>query len=128
MFETTLPYPVFDADNHFYDAEDVITRHLERSFVDAGKVAVDYRPDTVERHRKKMQEELGNAFGVPGSHTYKANPLRIADPDEREKVVQSFRLMAPVVPESREPARGHGRAGSRSRDHVPVRCRRVGRG
>ena len=101
MFETTLPYPVFDADNHFYDAEDVITRHLEQSFVDAGKVAVDYRPDTVERHRKKMQEELGNAFGVPGSHTYKANPLRIADPEEREKVVQSFRLMAPAF-QSRE--------------------------
>jgi predicted TIM-barrel fold metal-dependent hydrolase len=101
MFETTLPYPVFDADNHFYDAEDVITRHLEQSFIDAGKVAVDYRPDTVERHRKKMQEELGNAFGVPGSHTYKANPLRIADPEEREKVVQSFRLMAPAF-QSRE--------------------------
>ena len=101
MFETTLPYPVFDADNHFYDAEDVITRHLEREYVDAGKVAVDYRPDTVERHRKKMQEELGNTFGVPGSHTYKANPLRIADPEEREKVVQSFRLMAPTF-QSRE--------------------------
>ena len=101
MFETTLPYPVFDADNHFYDAEDVITRHLEQQYVDAGKVAVDYRPDTVERHRKKMQEELGNAFGVPGSHTYKANPLRIADAEEREKVVQSFRLMAPAF-QSRE--------------------------
>ncbi len=67
MFETTLPYPVFDADNHFYDAEDAITRHLEPSFVDAGKVAVDYRPDTFDRHRKKMQEEFGNEFGVPGS-------------------------------------------------------------
>ena len=32
------------------------------------------------------------------------------------------------VPEPREPSRGHGRAGPRSRDHVPVRCRRVGRG
>jgi predicted TIM-barrel fold metal-dependent hydrolase len=101
MFETTLPYPVFDADNHFYDAEDVITRHLEQSFVDAGKVAVDYRPDTFERHRARMQEEFGNAFGLPGSHTYKANPLRIEDPDEREKVVQSFRLLAPSF-QSRE--------------------------
>ncbi len=101
MFETTLPYPVFDADNHFYDAEDVITRHLEQSFIDAGKVAVDYRPDTFERHRARMQEEFGNEFGLPGSHTYKANPLRIEDPDEREKVVQTFRLLAPSF-QSRE--------------------------
>jgi hypothetical protein len=41
MFETKLPYPVFDADNHFYDAPDAITRYLERNFIDAGKVAVD---------------------------------------------------------------------------------------
>jgi predicted TIM-barrel fold metal-dependent hydrolase len=101
MFETTLPYPVFDADNHFYDAEDAITRHLERSVIDAGKVAVDYRPDTFLRHRARMLEEFGNEYGVPGSHTYKANPLRIADPDEREKVVQSFRLLAPSY-QSRE--------------------------
>ena len=101
MFETTLPYPVFDADNHFYDAEDAITRHLERSLVEAGKVAVDYRPDTYVRHRAKMLEEFGNEYGVPGSSTYKANPLRIADPDEREKVVQSFRLLAPSF-QSRE--------------------------
>ena len=58
MFETTLPYPVFDADNHFYDAEDVITRHLEPSLIEAGKVAVDYRPDTVRPTPKKMLEEL----------------------------------------------------------------------
>jgi predicted TIM-barrel fold metal-dependent hydrolase len=97
MFETKLPYPVFDADNHFYDASDAVTRHLEREFVDAGKVAVDYRPNVAEVHRARMQEE----FGVPGSHTYKANPLRIADPEEREKVVQSFRLLAPSY-QSRE--------------------------
>jgi predicted TIM-barrel fold metal-dependent hydrolase len=101
MFETTLPYPVFDADNHFYDAEDAITRYLEPSLVEAGKVAVDYRPDTFVRHRAKMLEEFGNEYGVPGSHTYKANPLRIADPEEREKVVQSFRLLAPSF-QSRE--------------------------
>jgi predicted TIM-barrel fold metal-dependent hydrolase len=33
---------------------------------------------------------------VPGSATYKANPLRIQDPDERKKVVESFQLMAPA--------------------------------
>lgn len=95
MFETKLPYPVFDADNHFYDAPDAITRHLEQSFVDAAKVAADYRPDVAAKHRARMQEEFGNEFGVPGSATYKANPLRIEDPDEREKVVQSFRLLNP---------------------------------
>jgi hypothetical protein len=31
----------------------------------------------------------------PGSATYKANPLRIEDPEERRKVVESFQLLAP---------------------------------
>ncbi len=48
-----------------------------------------------------MQEELGNVFGVPGIAHVQGNPLRIADPEEREKVVQSFRLMAPAF-QSRE--------------------------
>ncbi len=94
MFETKLPYPVFDADNHFYDAEDAITRYLEPSYVAAGKVAIDYVPDKAERHRKRMEDEHGMVH-VPGSHTYKANPLRIEDPVEREKVVQSFQMMSP---------------------------------
>jgi len=101
VFETKLPYPVFDADNHFYDAPDAITRHLEPRFADAGKVAVDYRPDTFERHRKRMEEEFGIELGLPGSHTYKANPLKIEDAEERAKVVNSFRLMAPAF-QSRE--------------------------
>ena len=96
MFETRLPYPVFDADNHFYDAPDAITRHLERRFVDAGSVAFDYQPDVSERHRKEMLEEFGIAIGLPGSHTYRANPLRIEDPAERERIVQQFRVMAPA--------------------------------
>lgn len=96
MFETKLPYPVFDADNHFYDAADALTRHLESQFVDAGKVAVDYRPDVYAQHRKRMQEEFGIEVGLPGSNTYKANPLKIEDPEERAKVVNSFRLMAPA--------------------------------
>ncbi len=101
MFETRLPYPVFDADNHFYDAPDAITRHLEREFLDRGQVAFDYQPDKSARHRAQMLEEFGIAVGLPGSHTAKANPLRIEDPHEREQVVQGFRLMAPAF-QSRE--------------------------
>ena len=96
MFETRLPYPVLDADNHFYDAPDAISRHLEHRFLDAGQIAFDYQPDTSQRHRAQMLEEYGIAVGLPGSHTYKANPLRIEDAEEREKVVQSFRVMAPA--------------------------------
>ena len=97
MFETKLPYPVFDADNHFYDAPDAITRHLEREFVERGAVAVDYRPDIAERHRERIaQDGGGEEFPLPGSHTYKANPLRIEDAGERAAVVESFRRMAPA--------------------------------
>jgi predicted TIM-barrel fold metal-dependent hydrolase len=101
MFETRLPYPVFDADNHFYDAPDAISRYIDPRYVDSGRVAFDYQPDKSERHRKKMEEEFGIELGLPGSHTYKANPLKIEDPEEREKVVNSFRLMAPAF-QSRE--------------------------
>jgi predicted TIM-barrel fold metal-dependent hydrolase len=94
MFETKLPYPVFDADNHFYDAEDAITRYLEPELVAAGKIAKDYVPGKADQHRERMREQFGGV--VPGSATYKANPLRIEDPDERERVVQSFRMMAPA--------------------------------
>jgi predicted TIM-barrel fold metal-dependent hydrolase len=96
MFETKLPYPVFDADNHFYDAADAITRHLESKFVESDKVAIDYVPGKADRHRRKIEEEFGIESSIPGSHTYRANPLRIEDPGEREKVVTSFRLMAPA--------------------------------
>jgi predicted TIM-barrel fold metal-dependent hydrolase len=101
VFETKLPYPVFDADNHFYDAPDAITRYIESRYLDSGQLAFDYQPDKAERHRKKMEEEFGIELGLPGSHTYKANPLRIEDPEERAKVVNSFRLMAPAF-QSRE--------------------------
>jgi len=94
MFETKLPYPVFDADNHFYDAEDAITRYLEPEFAEAGKIAQDYVPGKADQHRERMQRDFGGM--VPGSATYKANPLRIEDADERERVVQSFRMMAPA--------------------------------
>ena len=95
MFETQLPYLVFDADNHFYDADDVVTRHLEAKFVDSGQVAIDYVPAKAAAHLRQTQEELGMSGLIPGSATYKANPLRIQDPEEREKVVQSFRLLSP---------------------------------
>ncbi len=96
MFETKLPYPVFDADNHFYDAPDAITRHLEPEFADRGAIAVDYRPGIADQHRERIAQETREEFPVPGSHTYKANPLRIEDPEERARVVESFRRMAPA--------------------------------
>jgi hypothetical protein len=27
-----LPYPVYDADNHFYESADAITRHLPKKY------------------------------------------------------------------------------------------------
>src|SRR5262245_59402990 len=94
MFETQLPYPVFDADNHFYDAADAITRYLDPQFVETDNVAIDYVPGKADRHQRKIQEELGIETRIPGWHTYKPNPLPIEEPAEREKVDNSFRLMA----------------------------------
>jgi predicted TIM-barrel fold metal-dependent hydrolase len=95
MFETKLPYPVLDADNHFYEPADAITRHLESEFVNAGKVAVDYVPGQADRHQQRIRADLGMT-ALPGSATYKANPLRISDPEERRKVVESFQLLSPA--------------------------------
>ena len=32
MFDTTLPYRVMDADNHFYETPDCFSRHIERRY------------------------------------------------------------------------------------------------
>ena len=95
MFETKLPYPVFDADNHFYDTADAITRHLEQEFVDAGKVAQDYVPGKAEAHRERIMADVLMET-TPGAATARSNPLRIEDAGERERVVQEFRSMGPA--------------------------------
>ena len=126
MFETKLPYPVFDADNHFYDAPDAITRHLEPEFVDRGAIAVDYRPGIADRHRERIAQGTREEFPVPGSHTYKANPLRIEDPEERAKVVESFRRMAPAFQSRDNRLEVMDVQGLRAGPDVPHRRRRLG--
>ncbi len=94
MFETKLPYPVFDADNHFYDTADAVTRHLEPEFVAAGKVAKDYVPGKADQHQEKIRADLVIEH-LPGAATYKSNPHLIQDVAEREKTVQEYRLLTP---------------------------------
>lgn len=95
MFETKLPYPVFDADNHFYDTADAITRYLEPEFVEAGKVAKDYVPGKADEHKERIRADA-IMKSVPGAATYKSNPLLIEDPEERESVVKEFQLLSPA--------------------------------
>ncbi|MGE0881095.1 MAG: amidohydrolase family protein [Acidimicrobiia bacterium] len=94
MFETKLPYPVFDADNHFYEPPDAIDRYIDPKFRD--RIAVDYRPDVAKKHRERMAADSNASITpVPGTALYKANPLRAVEADERAKVVESFRWLEP---------------------------------
>ena len=57
MFETKLPYSVFDADNHFYEPPDAITRYLPKDFVESGKIAA-YRPNVADSHRDRIRHQV----------------------------------------------------------------------
>lgn len=92
MFETKLPYPVFDADNHFYESPDAVTRYIDPKFSD--RIAKSYRPNSMQQHREKMAASMQTTV-IPGTALYKANPLKSNDPQERAKVVESFRWLEP---------------------------------
>src|SRR3954454_4548212 len=78
VFDTALPYRVFDADNHFYEPPGILEPYLEARFHD--RVAVDYTPDKAAQHNAKIRAELEQRKKeggvIPGMALNKMNPLR----------------------------------------------------
>jgi predicted TIM-barrel fold metal-dependent hydrolase len=100
MFDERLPYQVFDADNHFYEPLGVLEQYLESEFHD--RVAVDYTPGKAAQHRAKIvaeQQERQSSVteqlreAVPGSALGRGNPLRDKSAEERERIVEEFRVL-----------------------------------
>ena len=110
-----LGHPVWDADNHYYEALDAFTRHLDPGARSPhGAVGHDRRP-AVPRARRQ---------GEPGGHQRHLRPDLEAGLPER---------VLPRQPEPGEPARAHPRPRAdpsrvpRSR-RPPARARRAGPG
>ncbi len=87
MFDTTLPYRVMDADNHFYDAPGILDPYLESRFHD--RVAIDYAPGKEAEHNARIraeQEQERRLERVPGSALGKGNIFRDRSAEERERI------------------------------------------
>ena len=114
-------FPVFDADNHFYETRDAFTRHLPDKYASAIKyIEIDGR--TKIMIRGLVSEYIPNpTFDVvarPGAqeeYFQKGNP---EGKSYRELIGEPMRC----IPAFREPGprdRGDGRARRRSNPHVP---------
>ena len=114
--EATLPYRVFDADNHFYPPEDAEVRHLEaryrervfpegtthRTQVDV--VGDEHKAKTLGEHpvgehggiNPLELPEMAGDIPVPGAMLNKLNPMKDLDAEGRERLVETFRRMEPA--------------------------------
>jgi predicted TIM-barrel fold metal-dependent hydrolase len=92
VFETHLPYRVFDADNHFYEPPGFLEPYLEKKFHD--KVAIGYTPNKAAQHHQRiLAEQEERRRGIPGSALGKGNIFRDKSADERERIVEEFRAL-----------------------------------
>jgi predicted TIM-barrel fold metal-dependent hydrolase len=97
MFEQRLPYGIWDADNHFPEAEDAIPRYIDPKFAD--KVVVD----VIRRERDRMREEAkakgqdpATVFDPdtmirPGATLNRLNPYKGLSAEDREALIAEFR-------------------------------------
>jgi predicted TIM-barrel fold metal-dependent hydrolase len=93
MFESQLPYRVFDADNHFYEPPGFLLPYLEERFHDRAEVG--YVPNRAKEHHEKIlaQREAERQVRVPGTALGKGNIFKDKDAEERERIVAEFRLI-----------------------------------
>jgi predicted TIM-barrel fold metal-dependent hydrolase len=99
--EGWLPYRVFDADNHFYEAPDAYTRHLESKYRDRaftpGSPKLLETVDGEATHLPTMfGSDLDEGIPTPGENLVKLNPMRGLDAEQRDRVMASYREMRPA--------------------------------
>jgi predicted TIM-barrel fold metal-dependent hydrolase len=97
MFEQRLSYGIWDADNHFPEAEDAIARYIDPKYSD--KVVVD----VIRRERDRMRDEARakgrdpstipdpDATIRPGATLNRLNPYKGLSAEDREAHVAQFR-------------------------------------
>ena len=124
-FEARLPYRVFDADNHFYETPDALTRFLEpkyrellgergrRSVMQEGEDSQTAKPMTLEEKARTIGDhavpegghggvdptempQMDTEIPVPGAMLNKLNAMRGMSADERRELVDFYKSMEPA--------------------------------
>ena len=124
----SLPYPVFDADHHFYAGSDSLTRNLSEEMIERAWLPGEPRwllgedddIDEQEVHDRKTLgvhtapegghggvdlsalPEMDGQIPIPGAMLNKLNPMRDLDQLSREQLVQRYNEMRPAF-ESKDP-------------------------
>jgi predicted TIM-barrel fold metal-dependent hydrolase len=115
--EASLPYLVCDADHHFYEPDDSMTRHLERKYRDRmyGQRPIsrssdddDHKSRTIGVHTvpeggfggvdpdELPEMSLGGDIPMPGAMLNRLNPMRDLTSDEREELAAHLQQMQPA--------------------------------
>ena len=128
---TDLGYETFDADNHYYEAVDAYTRHMDKKMARRAMQWVEYNG----KQRLMVGGALNRLHPPTRSSTRSRSPAASTNTSAAatRTAVTSVRCSATSsrsTPEYRDrdaPPRRHGRAGSRGHVHVPdARCRHGG--
>jgi predicted TIM-barrel fold metal-dependent hydrolase len=102
VFETHLPYRVFDADNHLFDSVELWRKYAEpkdRELFEDEVWLQDrerYLSSAIGRRQSRFGDEGGKAPRImPGATLNRLNPYKNASPEEREELIKEFQELAP---------------------------------
>jgi predicted TIM-barrel fold metal-dependent hydrolase len=121
--EVSLPYRVCDADHHFYEPDDSMTRHLEAEYRDRmfGQRPIsrssaddDHQSRTIGVHTvpeggfggidpsELPEMNMGDDIPMPGAMLNRLNPMRDLSSDERQELAERLQLMQPAFAQREE--------------------------
>ncbi|WP_425825243.1 amidohydrolase family protein [Streptomyces fractus] len=102
MPSRTLPYPLFDADNHLYETREALTKHLPKQY-DGAIEYVDVRGRTKIAIRGRISEYIPNpTFDVVARPGAMEEYFRVGNPDGKTRR-EIFGEPMRAVPAFREP-------------------------
>ena len=121
MSHRSLPYPVFDADNHMYETEEALTKFLPKQYEGLIEyVEVNGRTKIVVRRtdqRLHPEPDLRRVVAAPGAQE---EYFRYGNPEGKSyREIMGEPIEPARLPSARAAARADGRAGHRPRPHVP---------
>jgi hypothetical protein len=124
--EQTLPYGIFDGDNHLYAPGDAVTRYLPPAMIERAWLPGEPRMLTDEEHEEDEDHdrrtlgvhtqpegghggvdaadlpEMDGNIPIPGAMLNKLNPMKNLDQLSREQLVERYNAMRPAF-EKKDP-------------------------
>jgi predicted TIM-barrel fold metal-dependent hydrolase len=102
MAEQTLPYRVFDADHHYYEALDAFTRHMPRHLAKRGMQWVELEGRTRLLVGGKVNRFIPNPTFHPVARPGCLYDFFKGKNDEHVDLIQAFGELEPIHPEYRD--------------------------